>query len=176
MDATETAELWQRGWSALNVAASLQTDSTGSEDPVQRFPDLLRSALTSGHCHLVSPEGGRPEDARLFGWRQREVSSEPIPSSVWEPKGSQVGWVDKRDLYLDPRAAYRAVQQVAHTDGITMTERTLWKRMKERGMLASTDESRGRHFVRKVLQGSRRKVLHLQLETLIRQEWAQTAQ
>jgi hypothetical protein len=42
-------------------------------------------------------------------------------------------------------------------------------------MLVSTD-SRGRNLVRKTLQGSRRKVLHLHLETLIPRQAAQPAQ
>jgi hypothetical protein len=168
--------LWKRGWSALAEAIAAQVDHVGAEDPVQRFPDLLRSALTSGHCHFVCPIGDRPKDPRAWGWRQREVAAAKIPPTVWEPQGKQVGWIDGEDIYLDPHAAYRVANQIVSTDGLAMSERTLWKRMSERGMLVSTDESRKRNLVRKMLQGSRRNVLHLHLETLIPQETAQTAQ
>ena len=88
----------------------------------------------------------------------------------WSARGERIGWASGEDVYLDPNAAFAAVQRTAaaHRDPITMTARTLWKRMHERGLLASVDPRGGktRHTVRVTLAGVRVGVLHLHRSVL----------
>ena len=69
-------------------------------------------------------------------------------------------------LYLEPEVAFAAIQRQGRDAGDTLsvTGRTLNKRLHERGLLASTDPP---HLtVRRVLQSKRRRVLHLPVAAL----------
>lgn len=48
-----------------------------------------------------------------------------------------------------------------------MTTRTLSKRLDEKGHLVTKEEDRGKHTIRKVLQGARMNVLHLRASVLL---------
>lgn len=165
----------ERAWAALKLAGASQGEHLATEDPVRRFLELLSSALAAGDAHLVSTSGEQPLEPEACGWRRRTYSSGMVQTS-WEPQGMQVGWVDGDDLFLDPHSAFKAAQRMAAGDGISLTPQTLWKRMKERGFLASTDVGRERNISRRMLQGVRRKVLHLKSEALLSRKPAQPAQ
>src|SRR5207244_814788 len=80
----------------------------------------------------------------------------------------RVGWLEGEDLYLDPDAAYAAVQRLGQEigDRIALTPQTLRKRLKERGILATCETQRRMLTVRRTLEGQRREVLHLHREAL----------
>jgi hypothetical protein len=82
--------------------------------------------------------------------------------------GDRVGWLEGEDLYLDPDAAYAAVQRLGQEigDRIALTPQTLRKRLKERGILVTTESQRRMLTVRRTLEGQRREVLHLHREAL----------
>ena len=86
---------------------------------------------------------------------------------TWQAQGAQIGWVDGEDLYLDPASAYNAASGMLEP-GMTfgVTEQRLRKLLREAGLLASTDDARGKITVRRVLQGSRRSVLHFKVNVL----------
>jgi hypothetical protein len=163
----EAQALWERGWSALGRAGAAQAEHLEAADPISRFLDLLRAALTAGRAHVAAAAGEVPDSAEVWGWHQR--------AEDWQPQGDCIGWVRGEDLYLEPEAAYRAAQQMSPQDGLVLASRTLWKRMQERQLLASVDE-RGRNLARVTLQGVRRAVLHLHSESLMSQKAAQSAQ
>src|SRR5262249_25233938 len=70
------------------------------------------------------------------------------------------------------------VQRLAREqgEGFSITGATLHRRLHERGLLVSIDETRGRRLVRRTLEGRRHSVLHLHADALSPQEPAQTAQ
>jgi hypothetical protein len=76
--------------------------------------------------------------------------------------------VEKESLYLLPEAAYAVVQKQGRDSGepLTVTERTLRKRLHERGLLLSVEDSRPTLAVRRTLGGRRRGVLHLSTDFL----------
>jgi len=82
---------------------------------------------------------GRPlVDRGAWGWRCNQHGE-------WEPKGDRVGWRGDGDhVYLDPDASYAAVQRLGQEvgDRLSLTPQTLRKRLKERGMLVTTDTGR----------------------------------
>ena len=162
--AAEAEDLQRRTWAALIQAAQMQAEHLADANPVPRFLELLRSAVTAGRAHLASAQGLQPLNPQVWGWRAPHRGGE---QEVWEPLGDRIGWVDGPDLYLEPESAFRAALQMASEHGVGVTPKTLWKRLKESGLLASTDETRQRNTIRVTLQGSRRKVLHLGSATLM---------
>jgi hypothetical protein len=153
-------ELRERTWTALGEAASRQTSFQQGSDQVQRFFGLLRAALAAGKAHVANKQGYSPKEPKSWGWS--------IPANDWLPRGTLVGWVDGNSLYLEPEAAYAVAQAMAQAGGepLTVSSKTLHKRLKERGLLASTDRQRGRLVVRRTLEGHRREVLHLRVAAL----------
>ena len=163
VDEAAANSLHERGWDALLKAAGRQVAIQGSEDPVTRFIELLIAAITSGKAHLAEPdEGERPADAARWGWRQRSVGK----NLEWQPLGDCVGWTKDDDIILEPDAAFATVQRIAREQGeaFPVTQRTLWKRLAERRLMASTEDDR--NMARMTIMGKRRRVIHLSCETL----------
>ena len=172
----EAAALWERGWTALGEAAAAQAEHVVAAEPTRRFLELLTAALASGRAHVASDHGTVPEAPAAWGWRHGAFWSSEYSPSAWLPQGDRIGWVRGDDLYLEPGAAYRIAQAMASADGLTIKPVTLWKRLKERGLLASVDEAREQNQIRVTLEGARRSVLHLRGETVMPQGPAQPAQ
>jgi hypothetical protein len=77
--------------------------------------------------------------------------------------------VEADNLYLEPEAAFAEAQRLAGEQGesLPLAPRTLFRRLKERGLLASWDERRQRNTVRRTLEGVKdREILHLRADTL----------
>jgi hypothetical protein len=72
--------------------------------------------------------------------------------------------LDGPDLLLEPEASYAEAQELARHQGeaLPVSPRTLWRRMRERRLLASWDQRRQRNTVRRTLEGVKdREVIHL---------------
>src|SRR5215216_684369 len=162
--AEEYDALWERGWKAILEAAASQEVHQAVSEPAGRFMELLRSAISSGRAHIGSTDGERPEEnAGALGWRKADSEYDD-----WRPQGDRIGWIDGEDLYLESAASYRVVQSQAQgSEGLAVSERTLRKRLKEKGLLLSTDKKRQTLTVRRTIEGVKdRSVLHLRLSSL----------
>ena len=160
-----------KAWEALLKAGKEQSQFHKAEDPVIRFIMLLSSVITSGHAHIIDSETGvEPNDAAMWGWKTVPAWRDGYRKEEWQPQGERIGWLSEADLYLDPESSFAAVQKVARNQSapLMITQRTLWKRLAEKNILASIDDGRKRNVVRKVIQGKRRTVLHLKSETIVR--------
>jgi hypothetical protein len=174
----ELHSLWRRGWQALTQASSTQAAQQQANEPAHRFLQLVTSALASGRAHIASCSGHHPDDKpEAWGWRQVVVGTGDFERKEWRPQGDRIGWLHYHDdddegndvdVYLDPDAAYAAVQALGRGvgDPLTVTPQTLRKRLNQRGLLASTDQARQTLTVRRTLEGKRRDVLHLHASTL----------
>ena len=80
-------------------------------------------------------------------------------------QGTCIGWVVGDDLFLESTAAYQVAQQ--GIDRLPVSEQTLRHRMREHGLLASTDAGRQMLLVRRTLAGCARQVLHLRVSDLL---------
>ncbi|MBM4287115.1 MAG: hypothetical protein FJ135_03010 [Deltaproteobacteria bacterium] len=150
----EDGELYAKAWEALFETARAQAGHQEAEDPTGRFLSLLASALISGRAHLADAHtGGWPEDAGSWGWKGSE------------PQGGLVGWLDGANLLLEPDAAFAMAQRLAREQGggLAITPRTLWRRMADRGLLASREVGRNLRYW--TIQNRRPRVLHLLVET-----------
>ncbi len=164
--------LWRRGWEALHEAAAAQGQHQQAEEPARHFIQLLGSAITSGGAYVEGlnhelPDVTRsPNNPRTWGWRGEETSE----GIKWRPQGRRVGWLDNdENLYLDRDAAFAAAQEIGQRIGgpLAVASTTLAKRLRERGLLASTDEARQTLTVRRVIDGIRRDVLHVRAGSLL---------
>lgn len=160
---------------ALSHVLRAQGEHLRGADPVERFGSLLFSALRMGRGHLtpVAWRPGQPiedylNDPTRWGWRYRETTSgHPEAHGVWEPLGSQIGWIpddpETHGLYLDPTPTFTVLARLANESGEPLpTERTLWKRLGERGAIhIRTEAGETRYQARVRIGGNLHRVIHL---------------
>lgn len=169
----EGTALVERSRAALLEAMAAQEREHVAADPARRFLALLRSAITSGSAYLTTDTGQMPESPEAWGWHVVSVEAALDGERTrWMPQGVHVGWVCGGDVYLETESALKGAQAVGNATGdpIALLAPTLAKRLRDSGLLASTDPD-GRHVeVRRRLSGARRRVLHLAADTLLATE------
>lgn len=160
----EKTALQERCWTALNQVARSQRVQQDASEPTRRFLELLRAAILSGQAHLASLKGEAPGSDGQWGWylvgsgdHERLVS-----------RGKCIGWLDGPDLYLEPTASYSVAQELGRTTGepLVVGQTTLKKRLKEKGLLASTDTARETLTIRRRVCGESVPVIHLHVTAL----------
>jgi hypothetical protein len=163
----EAALLWNRGWKALGEAALKQGAHQAAEEPTKRFLQLLSGAIASGRAHVATKDGEKPKAPAAWGWRKQGSDLYGMGDD-WRPLGARIGWLDGDDLYLEPDASYSIAQAMSRDQGqaLPVSQRTLHRRLYERGVLASTEASHHTLTVRRVLEASRRSVLHLKADRI----------
>jgi hypothetical protein len=139
-------------------------------DPVTRFSELLTGLFNSGRAHVVDARTGKePDEPARWGWRHKTIGTGDFQRDEWQPQKDSIGWLDGDDLYLEPSSAFAELQGFAREQGdnIPVTERTLYKRLSERGLLLSREAPY--NTIRKQgLAGAqdRTRVLHMSASTL----------
>ncbi|MCA9420452.1 MAG: DUF3854 domain-containing protein [Nitrospira sp.] len=130
-----------------------------NSDPVDLFLECLKAAMASGMAHIADTDGQEPPSPQVCGWRH--------DSHGYHGLGQRIGWTDGDNLYLEPTVSYGVANTLAQRSqmSLTVTSQTLWKRLKERELLASVDQARNTNKVRQTLEGHRREVLHLHATT-----------
>ncbi|HEY7155026.1 MAG TPA: DUF3854 domain-containing protein [Gemmataceae bacterium] len=165
IDAGERSQLWDRGWAAICEAGAAQAEHVEAAEPTGQFFRLLSAALASGRAHLAAPDGGHPDTPSAWGWRREDGRQGPD----WRPQGKRVGWIDGDAVLLEPEASYATAQSLAVEQGqsLTVSARTLSKRMHERGLLAVDERGGKTHLtVRRTVEGRRREVIFLSVVCL----------
>ena len=73
--------------------------------------------------------------------------------------GNRIGWITPGEVFLDGRAVYAAVKIYADAQGqsLPVSESTLWKRIKDRGLFSRVGDSKN-IAIRVTVAGSRRRV------------------
>jgi hypothetical protein len=151
---------------ALFASGHDQAKFLANEDPATRFIELLKAALASGKAHLASITEGEPARPGACGWRQFEVQTSTGTRTEWRGQGDRIGWIDGDNVYLQPDASYKSAQLMAAAgEGLAITSQTLWKRLKEEGLLASVDTASQTNKVRKTISDRSERVLHLASKT-----------
>jgi hypothetical protein len=155
INSNEREVLTQRCRLALKAAGAEQAAHVQAVEPCGQFLRLVSAVLASGRGHLASHNGGTPDNAEQCGWRLDAVDGR------WESQGRRIGWVDHEGLFLEPEAAFAEAQELARHQGdsLPVTTRTLHKRLKERGLLVSSEA--GKLTTRRILEGQRHVVIHL---------------
>ncbi|HEX4608265.1 MAG TPA: hypothetical protein VH092_08675, partial [Urbifossiella sp.] len=169
VDAAGRAALWGRGQAAFRAAAEEQGEHLRAADPVARFPEVLAAVVSSGRGHLAGADGkepGLPPSPEAWGWEGREFRAGDETRVSYHPRGEKVGWVVGDMLYLDPDATFAAVAELAREQGqaYPLGQQTLYRRLKEAGVLVRTDGDRATYPA--TVEGSRRRVLHVPVPTV----------
>ncbi len=160
---SDASALWLQVWAALGKAAAAQVEHQRGSEPTVRFLELVASAVATGRAHIANPNGDPPARPEAWGWRQRTFGTGDYARDEWQPQGRRIGWVDDAGLYLDPEGSFVAAQEIGNVSGdpLPILQKTLAKRLCERGLLVAAERERGRNTVRRELDGQRRNVLHL---------------
>ena len=153
-------EFWGRIWENLRRLGDRQQVQHEASNPALRILRLIASALASGEAHFASKDGKAPEQPQKWGWRQATTSLQH------EPQGTRIGWVDGDEFFLDLNSALKVGNRMAGDEPLSLSAQTLGKRFKDQGLLLSTDTKRSKLQVRRMLEGTRRRVLHMSSATI----------
>jgi hypothetical protein len=170
IDAKKRARLLSEGMEALRQLGNRQREQHGDSNPAEMFLRLLRAAVSSGKCHLKDKDGRYADNPEIWGWTNAGDEENPD----YHSQGDCIGWTDGEAIFLDPIASFKTAQLMGSSGvgTLAITPRTLHKRLKEAGLLATTDETRGTATVRKTLQDQVREVLHMRSDAF----WGKTAE
>lgn len=154
----EQSRRWEEIWRVLILVGARQSRQIAEADPVERFLDVLVTLFATKRAHLgVVDENDNDNCSVRPEWGSGE--------------GDFLGYAASDGLYLEPKAAFTAVQRYLSLggDSLGMTERTLTKRLDESNYLVSTGSSesnRESRAVRRSFEGRRISVLHLRSDAL----------
>lgn len=166
----ESEQLKQNAWEALRDVAAAQQSHQGAQDPARRFLELITAALSNGNAHLKIVEETEPSVRRPSLGYQLIVHTTGTFNldEEWRPLGKAIGWIDDEDVFFEPTTSFAAAQALGRDshDTLTVTQQTLWKRLKDENLLQSVDQTRNSNIVRKTLDGVRRNVIHLHARAL----------
>ena len=143
LNESERGELWQRFEVGIIAALEPQAALQSQADPVARFSELLTGIFSSQRAHLEdAARGGYPGDG--WGWKTEPFQTQYGTDAKTVAKGARLGWIDSDVLYLEPGSLYAALQSFAREQGeaFPLTERTLLKRLSERGLIQAADAGR----------------------------------
>lgn len=170
----EAENYLRRCTSALIEIVSDASRENHQMKPSEQWKQLLVSAITSGHAHLVTLSGDNP-GGNEYGWKKSirsytDSEGNANNDETLHPGGPQVGWVDGDEIYLLPVVAYKAVRDMGSKAGndVTTSEVVLRKFLAKDGLLALTnlDKARKTVTVRPRHIPGRPDVLHIKKEIL----------
>lgn len=126
-------------------------------DPVDIFLSALRATLANGHGHIRKLNGGIPQKATIMGWTVDDPQAE-MP--LYKSKGPCIGWIawNDNEIFLDMNIGFAAVKKAAGTE-FALTKQTLFKRLKDAGILSRVDEGRQRNTIRITAENHPRQVV-----------------
>lgn len=149
----------ERAWLALVSAGAAQAQSQASQEPAHRFIELVMAAVSAGKAWVAArkaPQISEGECSHRYAWFHGTSD-----------KGLRVGWFDGDDAYLDPDASYKAACEMSvDGSGISISLETLKRRLKDQGLLASTDTNHRKICIRRTIEGQEHAVLHFTAATL----------
>ena len=139
---SEADEHIAAAWATLLTLAREQAQLLQSQNPAERFLNLIGAAISSGRAHVASTHGGEPNDPEALGWQIVARTEEAQP--IWRGQGRCIEWFKDSMLHLDPEAAYAEAQSLASAQhaALAVTKDTLWKRLAEAGKIAARDEGK----------------------------------
>jgi hypothetical protein len=169
-DSAEQRTALERCETALKDMIAGQGDLQADQDEVVQFFGFLRSSLSAGYCHFSDSlhQGAPAEHPHFWGWRDIPGTGEG--ETYKKSQGEHIGWVDAVRVYLDGNDAFAAVQGLAKATGenLAITQRTLWKRMYERGLLLDVQKEAGkvRLTPKRTIAGVSRRVYVMSRKTI----------
>lgn len=180
IDENEFEEHWTHLENALIEVGAHHGLEQRLADPVDQFLAYLAAALLTGRAHLELDDKLPPDDyGALVGWHRVTVpttvttddgSTEEGTKDVWQrknPTSKQLGWIYGDGVYLLPAPTVGVAAGLADEAGepLHLTDRTLGKRLADRGLLLKRSEDR--YTVKLPVNGGQVRVWHLSLNSVI---------
>ena len=130
-------------------------------DPTDLFCAAVRQVIGSGGGHFRSLNGGVPRNPEVLGWSIEKVRDE---MDYYKSRGPCIGWVhwNKDELLVDVVTGWNIIRKAAGHD-LSLSKQTLFKRLKDAGLLTRVDDARNRNTVRITAEQHPRQVLCLSL-------------
>lgn len=149
--------LRERMINSIKATGEQQAVYLETVDPCEQWTGALRQVLGMGAGHFRTVNGGVPMKPDQLGWTQEGGYDGDMPR--YKPHGPLLGWVDwaRDELYLDTTAGYNIIKK--HAPEIVMTKTTLFKRLKEAGLVPRCEEHRQRNTLRIKAEARNRIVL-----------------
>lgn len=169
IDAKKRAILEEMLRTNVIQAGEDQAKHLEATDPIEIFTQALRQGFAAGLCHARTKNGGIPLEPQLLGWTEERFAG---AMTTYKSHGPCVAWIDwdEDTIYVEADQGYSMVKKVAGQE-LALTKQTLWKRLKEAGLLVRSDDNRQRNTIRVTAEGHQRSVLALSASvTLDRQE------
>lgn len=159
------AKMGKEAADAILAAGARQQYYLESADPTEAFLNGIRHAFQAGLGHVRTVTNGVPKIAADVGWTE-EAGSDEMP--LFKARGTCIGWVnvDKDELYIDDTTGFAIIKKAAGNE-LTLTKQTLWKRLKDAGLLVRVDSERARNTVRLVVDKHNRTVIVLSLSAVL---------
>jgi hypothetical protein len=150
---------------AILAAGAKQQSYLENADPVEVFAAAIRQVLGAGQGHMRTLNGGVPLAPATLGWTS-ENSQGDLPT--WKSHGPCIGWVDWTNdaMYLEINVGFNVIKKVAGAD-MSLSKQTLFKRMKDAGVITRTDDARQRNSIRVTAENHPRQVLALAISTIL---------
>ena len=148
--------LWEMARQSLIEVALEQGGHQESEEPTKRFLSLLGAVLSSGQAHVTGSLDNREPlmNSDHWGWRDER------------PLGTHIGWISGDELFLIGDSAFSEVQKMARLQEspLAIGKNTLWKRLREKGLLTRVDHERNTVAIK--ILGMSKRVLCLSAHAL----------
>ncbi|MCD2449310.1 hypothetical protein GO003_002765 [Methylicorpusculum oleiharenae] len=159
--------------SGLIVVFSEQSTYQSENDPIDRFFEMIRAALSGGMAHIADSRFQKEPKIRprSFGWSL-------VGGEQYENHGTLIGWhqppIGGQDakIFLEPKNALSVAQNMAQKlrqADFSGAESSLWRQMMQRNLLAEVDESEAkpRPLKKKTIGGTSRRLLVIDSDFLI---------
>jgi hypothetical protein len=159
IDAERALTLTAAAAGAIRQLVQDQADLQDDADEVTIFLEVLRGAFATGAAHLRQADTGREpiQNPGAWGWTSEIYG----PEERWTRSGDALGFIDAENVYLYPGPSYAMALKLAGAQGrsIGVGQRTIYTRMKERGLLVCTDDGPRSYTLRKQCYGVRERFL-----------------
>jgi len=169
----EEAQALEKTWTAaLREVGEGQELFQVSEDPVERFFEVLRASILGGMARIDQKNGGVPHKdvLELCGWHQ-ELEM-PIATGK-----ERIGWLEYdpatgvQELYLHPELTLKVIHQfcAAMKTPFDLKKISLEKYLNDRNKFKTTEmDSRKTYTVRKTCERVPQRVWHFSVDVLRR--------
>ena len=153
---------------AIESAGKKQQSYLEEADPVDMFTSAVRQVLATGLGHIRTLNGGIPLKAAVLGWTEENASG-AMPT--FKSRGPSIGWVKWSDdeIFIDVVAGWNIIKKVMGSE-MQLNKNTLFRRLKDAGLLKRTDDARQRNTVRITAEVHPRNVLVLAATELLQNQ------
>jgi hypothetical protein len=165
LDIGAANRIFEAASAAIVEAGEQQCHYLTAADPAETFVTVLRGAIQSNQVHFRTRDGGVPRKPTSLGWTEQAASGD-IPT--YRANGVKIGWIawESDEMFLDQNIAYDFIKK--HSRGtITLTKQTLYRRLREAGVLKKYEVNRGRSTIRTTCEGASKQVLVLSISEIL---------